>query len=120
MSLAATIAGAVAPRVFDVIEKGIDSSDKAKEFTHEIAEAAAAAVVAEAQGESWLQRNWRPMVMLWFSFLIGAYWFGFVPVGMPVSAVEGLFTLVQIGLGGYVIGRSGEKIAKTIAPVLRR
>ncbi len=34
------------------------------------------AVQAEAKGESWLQRNWRPLTMLWFSTLIGGYWFG--------------------------------------------
>ena len=35
------------------------------------------AVQAEAKGESWLQRNWRPLTMVWFSFLVGAYWFGY-------------------------------------------
>jgi hypothetical protein len=30
-------------------------------------------IVAEAKGESWLQRNWRPMTMLFFTGLIGAY-----------------------------------------------
>ena len=28
-------------------------------------------VQAEATGESWLQRNWRPLTMVWFSALIG-------------------------------------------------
>ena len=77
-------------------------------------------IIAEAEGESLLLRNWRPIVMIWFSILIGSYWFGFVPVNLPIQAIDGMFNLVQIGLGGYVIGRSGEKIAATIAPVFRK
>ena len=42
-------------------------------------------IQAEAQG-NWLQRSWRPIIMLVFA------------------------TIVLIGIGGYVIGRSAEKI----------
>ena len=37
------------------------------------------AIQAEATGESWLQRNWRPLTMVWFSALIGGYLFGYTP-----------------------------------------
>lgn len=76
-------------------------------------------VLTEAQGESWLQRNWRPLLMLWFAFLIGAYLFGFTAPGLTPEAITAMFDLVQIGVGGYVIGRSGEKIVSTLAPVLK-
>lgn len=69
-------------------------------------------ITAEANGESWLQRNWRPLMMIWFGILIGMYWFGYSPEGMSEATVKELFTLIKIGLGGYVIGRSGEKIVK--------
>lgn len=119
----------LAPAIFSTIDKSIADKDIAMKLKHElatqmsnslgeIAKAAASIVVAEAQGESWLQRNWRPLLMIWFSILIGGYWFGFVPNNMPISVVEDLFTLVQIGVGGYVVGRSGEKIAKIVAPSL--
>ena len=73
------------------------------------------AVQAEAQGESWLQRNWRPLTMVWFSFLVGAYWFGYTPEKLSDAAVLSLFGLIKLGLGGYVIGRSAEKITKEVS-----
>jgi hypothetical protein len=68
-------------------------------------------ITAEAQGESWLQRNWRPMTMLTFVGLIVARWLGFVAPGVTEAVELELMTLVQIGLGGYVVGRSVEKTA---------
>ena len=73
------------------------------------------AVQAEANGESWLQRNWRPLTMVWFSALIGGYWFGYTPDNLSEEAVLSLFGLIKLGLGGYVIGRSAEKITKEIS-----
>lgn len=73
------------------------------------------AVTAEIQGESWLQRNWRPLLMLWFGVLMGGYWFGLTPDTLTESTIEALFAIVQVGLGGYVIGRSAEKITKTVS-----
>jgi len=73
------------------------------------------AVQAEATGESWLQRNWRPLTMVWFSALIGGYWFGFTPDNLSDEAVLSLFGLIKLGLGGYVIGRSAEKITKELS-----
>lgn len=72
-------------------------------------------VVAEANGESWLQRNWRPVVMLFSIGMVGAHWFGFTAPNISDAVVDKLLTIVQLGLGGYVIGRSGEKMVKSIA-----
>jgi len=70
-------------------------------------------VTAEANGESWLQRNWRPLVMLWFAGLVGAHWLGFTPDNLTEPMVLALFDIVQYGLSGYIIARSAEKITKT-------
>ena len=75
-------------------------------------EAAAKVIMAEAQGESWLQRNWRPLLMLWFAGLVGAHWLGYTPPNLPESVVVSLLDIVQVGVGGYVVGRSAEKIVK--------
>lgn len=56
--------------------------------------------------------------MLWFSALVGAYWFGFTPANLPPEAIKGLLDIVYIGIGGYVIGRSAEEVAKTSVPVI--
>jgi len=78
-------------------------------------EARAQVVTAEATGESWLQRNWRPMMMLWFGVLVGGYWFGFTPVNLTENTVLALFDIIQFGLSGYIIGRSAEKITKEVS-----
>lgn len=67
-------------------------------------------VLAEAQGKSWLQRNWRPITMMTFLALVVMDSFGFLPFRLASEA----WTLLQIGLGGYVAGRSGEKIMNSM------
>lgn len=69
-------------------------------------------ITAEANGESWLQRNWRPLVMVWFAALVGAHWLGFTPENLTEVQITGLLDIVKIGIGGYVLGRSAEKTMK--------
>lgn len=75
-------------------------------------------VVSESQGESWLQRNWRPLVMVWFAVLVGAHWFGLTPENLTEAEVLSLLALVKIGIGGYVTSRGIEKTAKIVAPAV--
>jgi len=67
-------------------------------------------ITAEANGESWLQRNWRPITMLTFLVLIVLDSFGM----LAFRLAEDAWDLLKIGLGGYVIGRSAEKIAPVV------
>jgi hypothetical protein len=69
-------------------------------------------ITAEAQGGSWLQRNWRPLMMVWFGILVGMYWFGVTPENLSEAALADLFQLIQLGIGGYIVGRSAEKVTK--------
>lgn len=71
-------------------------------------------IVAEAKSGSWLTRNWRPLVMIWFAGLVGAHWLGFTPPNLSEETVLSLLGLVKIGIGGYVIGRSVEKVAPNV------
>jgi hypothetical protein len=75
--------------------------------------AAADIVKAEAQGESALQRNWRPVLML-------TRWLGWSAPNLAEDEVLKLWDIVQLGLGGYVIGRSAEKILPQITAALKR
>ncbi len=75
----------------------------------EFAKSQQAVIVAEAQSESWLTKSWRPLTMLFFVGLVGAYWFGWTAPNLPEPTVMELLGIVKIGLGGYVIGRSVEK-----------
>jgi len=73
-------------------------------------------IVAEAQGQSWLQRSWRPITMLVFLALVVADSFGWLANPLADEA----WTLLQIGLGGYVAGRSLEKITPKITDALKK
>lgn len=75
-------------------------------------EAAVRVVEAEAKSEHWLTATWRPIVMLFFAGLVGAHWLGFTPENLPEGVVLSLLDIVQVGIGGYVVGRSAEKVAK--------
>lgn len=72
-------------------------------------------IVAEANG-NWLQRSWRPILMLAFGFIVIYVKFLAPLFDLKIPELENEFwNLLQIGIGGYVIGRTGEKIAKEYA-----
>lgn len=71
-------------------------------------------IQSEAKGESWVQRGWRPVTMLIFVGIVTAKWFGLTDAGISEQLELKLMSIIQLGLGGYVIGRSGEKIVKSI------
>ena len=76
-----------------------------------LTQARAVTVQEEVKG-NWLQRSWRPLVMLTFAsvILIGTF------TSLPILAETSRFwDLLEIGLGGYVVGRSGEKIMQAFA-----
>ena len=85
-----------------------------------IEEAAAQVIQAEAAGESWLQRNWRPLTMMVFVSLIVAKWTGYTAPGVSEALELRLLGLIEIGLGGYVIGRSVEKVAPIVATAFKK
>ena len=111
------VAGGVADRIFPDPEQELKRIELQQalqaavlERTSEIERAAAEVVKAEAQGQSWLQRTWRPITMLVFVGLIVARWLGWSAPNLGEAEVLKLWDIVEIGLGGYVIGRSAEKI----------
>ena len=122
MGLLNTIIGPVA----GIIDKAVPDADlrrtlkqqiRAKLIEQESALIAAArdVLVAEAKGESWMQRNWRPATMLTFTaiiannYLIAPYVQAFGGVAVVLDIPDGMWNLLTMGLGGYVIGRTLEK-----------
>ncbi len=95
------------------MEKGLD-------FELAQVQAKTAIIIAEAKSESWLTSNWRPLTMVSFVALIGAYWMGLTPDTVPEEAVLEMFSLVKIGLGGYVVGRSAEKVAVPLMEAFKK
>ena len=67
-------------------------------------------IVAEAKG-NWMQRSWRPILMLSFGFIVIYVKFVAPLFDLKIPELENEFwNLLQIGIGGYVIGRTGEKM----------
>ena len=84
-----------------------------------ITEYQANVIVAEAQGGG-LKSVWRPITMLTFVAIIANNYILYPYISLFWSAAPVLevppdmWGLLKIGLGGYVVGRSGEQIAKTL------
>ena len=81
---------------------------KVMEYEKQLLESQTKIISSEATGASWLQRNWRPITMLTFLILVVLNSFGMLANELAPE----MWTLLQIGLGGYVVGRSAEKITK--------
>ena len=91
--------------------------------TAAIEEAAASVVIAEAKSEHKITATWRPILMLTITAIV-AWNFLLAPLAelavtlstgnqipLSIPLPDELWTLLSIGVGGYVVGRSGEKIA---------
>jgi len=113
--------GTIGGKVLDIVDDVVEDKDEANKLKFQIQkqlmeskttelEAQAKIVLAEAQG-SWLQRNWRPLLMVTFAGLVVAHWFGFTASNIPESVQNSLLNIVMVGVGGYVAGRSAEKVA---------
>ena len=55
-----------------------------------------------------------------FVALITARWFGFAAPNLQEAEYLKLWDIVQLGLGGYVIGRSVEKIVPSVAEAISK
>lgn len=118
--------GGLIPSIGRSIEQAVEDKDLANRLTQEIEkeilsiqatalESKAGIIVAEAQGQSWIQRSWRPITMLTFVVIIANNYI-FVPYavsfGLTVPMLEippGMWSLLTIGIGGYIGGRTYEK-----------
>ena len=87
----------------------------------EVSKSQASVIEAEMRGESWMQRNWRPVVAVSFAFIVFFYgiitpvlvsWFGAPPVRVGDDLLKWIMDAVVICLGGYIGGRTIEKVVK--------
>ncbi len=119
-----TLLGPLLWGIFGVVDKAVEDKDQAALIKGRLQEmvltgqmkeieAAARVIVAEAQGDSWLQRSWRPLLMCLFGVII-ANNFLVVPLfGTPAAEIPpDMWDLLKLGVGGYVVGRSVEKGVK--------
>lgn len=115
--------------IFGIVDKAVVDKDKALELkteiekkiwdlSNKITEAQKEIIIAEIKG-SWLQRNWRPILMftiiliIFNNYFFAPYCQSFISAKFPIIELpEQMWMLLTIGVGGYVAGRSFEKIKK--------
>jgi hypothetical protein len=120
-------------KVFGVVDQLVEDKDLAAKIKAEVQmqamamdhkeamteiQAQADIVKAEIQGHSWIQRSWRPILMLVIvtivanNYLFYPYLSMFTDKALILELPDHLWNLMSIGVGGYVVGRSGEQIVK--------
>lgn len=90
-----------------------EMQSKVLEYETKLMESKASIISAEAKSGHFITSAWRPITMLCFTAIVVARWFGLTTEISPELESE-LFSIIKIGLGGYIVGRSGEKIAKAV------
>lgn len=117
----------LAPIIGDVLKRVIPDSDKQSEIEREVKLALldhtdsleamrGKIVLEEAKSSNWLTSAWRPLLMMvviaiiacnYLLFpIIGIFYPEMITLELPVE----LWNLLTVGVGGYVVGRSGEKM----------
>ena len=126
--------GAVAPLakiLFNTIEKSVPDKDLQEKLKSQLqtqllqsntAELQAAAKIVEAEAKAgWFSASWRPLLMyvlifiLVWNYILGPVVKIFTGAVISFELPGDVWGLLQIGLGGYVVGRSAESVARTIA-----
>jgi hypothetical protein len=73
-------------------------------------------VLAESKSESWLTATWRPLLMMVIVTIVAMNYLFFPLLNLflekdfAIDLPRELWNLLQIGVGGYIVGRSGEKM----------
>jgi hypothetical protein len=117
--------------IFKTVDKAIPDKDLAEKLKAEMnmqllqsgtEELKASARIVEAEAKAgWFASSWRPLLMyvmifiLIINYIIAPMVKAVFHVSIGFDLPTDVFTLLQIGLGGYVVGRSGESIARTLA-----
>ncbi len=82
-------------------------------------------IIAEAKSGSWLARSWRPMLMCLFgviilnNYVIYPYLTLFFEEAPMMEIPKDMWSLLKLGVGGYIVGRSAEKMAPGMIEKIR-
>tara|TARA_R110000851_G_scaffold250215_2_gene402708 strand:+ start:206 stop:598 length:393 start_codon:yes stop_codon:yes gene_type:complete len=119
---------ALAPLIGDIVKEAIPDPDKKMdaenkvrlallENAKQIEASASSIVLAEAKSESWIASSWRPILMMNITAIVSVNFLVFPLVEvftgtkLSIPLPPELWTLLTVGVGGYTIGRSAEKVA---------
>lgn len=124
------VIGKIIEKGLDVVDQFVEDKDQANRIKAAITEkineqehekvieeikASTEIIKAEATG-SWLQKSWRPILMLTIvaiifnNYVLFPYLSMFTSKAVILELPGGLWALLNVGVGGYVAGRSAEKI----------
>lgn len=106
--------GGLATDIREAIKGKEISPDKLIETYLEIAKFQSSVLNTEMKG-NWLQRSWRPLLMLMIILIIFNNYvlLPYFPEHLSMMVLpDDLWDILKIGLGGYVVGRSVEKSVK--------
>ena len=87
----------------------LELEGKRLELEGKLIQAQSAVIIAEAQSQSWIARNWRPLVMLTFAAEIVLISTGYMDTAALNAVPEQLWSLLTLGIGGYMTLRSVDK-----------
>ncbi|MBV1922322.1 MAG: holin family protein [Pseudomonadales bacterium] len=111
-----TLKNALVELQSEVTKKQIELVSKQMDLERRLLDSKSNIIMSEANSESWITRSWRPITMLTFLILVVLNSLGLITLEEQFS--HDFMTLVQIGLGGYVVGRSAEKAIPSIVKSL--
>ena len=94
----------------------LELEGKRLELEGTLIQAQSAVIIAEAQSQSWLARNWRPLVMVTFAAEIVLISTGFMDVEALQAVPPELWKLLTLGIGGYMTLRTVDKAIQKAAP----
>jgi hypothetical protein len=87
-------------------EAQLTLTSKAMDISSQLVAAQSSIITAEAQSSSWLEKDWRPMLMLFFAVVIGFAIFNgahdLAGRSIDPNLISDAMTIVKIGVGGYV------------------
>jgi len=99
------------------VQSAIDVLKSVNDSDAQSTAAAAQALSAILTQGSFLEKNWRPVLMCVLMGILIASFFGYVPSHLDrevTPTMEKIWTLLQIGLGGYLPLRTFEKVMAQI------
>ena len=123
--------------LFNTIEKAVPDKDLQAKLKADLQtqliqsntdELKAAARIIQAEAKAgWFASSWRPLLMYVLIFVLIFNYILAPIVKVLTGAIIGfelpgdVWTLLNVGLGGYVVGRSAESVARTIAnrPIIK-
>ena len=98
------------------LQAGLAAQNAVAAYEQQLLTGQQAVIAAEASSGNWLASSWRPITMLTFLGLVVCDSFGWLHSPLAPQA----WTLLQIGIGGYTIGRLIEKTALPVVKALTK